>query len=98
MIWKYVDDALTILASNLNSIDVAISYAKENLTNTVLDRMFLLSRCLGDVIKHMVKFSLDKYDDSITCVRKAVLSARTNNFKRCAKESGTDFKHFMCLD
>ena len=71
MIWKYVDDALTILASNLNSIDVAISYAKENLTNTVLDRMFLLSRCLGDVTKHMVKFSLDKYDDSITCVLSA---------------------------
>nr|GEW41572.1 hypothetical protein [Tanacetum cinerariifolium] len=25
-------------------------------------------------------------------------SARTNAFKECAKESGIDFKHFMCLD
>ncbi|GKE43293.1 zinc finger BED domain-containing protein RICESLEEPER 2-like protein, partial [Tanacetum coccineum] len=100
--WE-IDNVLTISAGNSSSNDAVISYLKERLTNTVLDGRFLHSRCLIDVLNTMVKVVLNEYDDSFERVRAAVLyvrqsSARTNNFRTCAEESGIDFNHFMCLD
>ncbi|PWA80410.1 hypothetical protein CTI12_AA199680 [Artemisia annua] len=100
--WE-IDNVLTISAGNSSSNDVVINYIKERLTNTVLDGKFLHSRCLIDGLNNMVKAVLNEYDDSFKRVRAAVLyvrqsSARTNNFRKCAKESGIDFNHFMCLD
>nr|GEX82861.1 zinc finger BED domain-containing protein RICESLEEPER 2-like [Tanacetum cinerariifolium] len=68
-----------------------------------MDGKFFNSRCLVDVIKHMAKVVLDEYDDSITCIHTAILytrqsSARTINFKNCAKESRMDLKYTMRLD